>query len=64
MLFTGKRHPTGVSLAIRARERIAVLTLSGLILCGGLIPQAYLESRHRAAEGLLRHRPEAKPHSD
>ncbi len=64
LLFTGKRPATGVSLAITARERIAVLTLATLILCGGLIPQAYLESRYRAAEGLLRDRPETKPHTD
>jgi NADH-quinone oxidoreductase subunit M len=58
-IFTGRRHETGVSLAITPRERIAVLTLAALILGGGLFPQAYLESRHRLAETLLRERPES-----
>ncbi len=58
LLFTGRRHETGVALGITPRERIAVLTLAVLILSGGLIPQTYLESRHRAAEAVLRDRHE------
>ena len=57
LLFTGRRPTTGVAMGITPRERVAVLTLIALILGGGLIPQAYLESRHRAAEALLRERP-------
>ncbi|HVK14667.1 MAG TPA: proton-conducting transporter membrane subunit [Gemmataceae bacterium] len=53
LLFTGRRHATGVSLAMTPRERVAVLTLIALILGGGLVPQAYLESRNRAAAALL-----------
>ncbi len=60
LLFTGRRNTPGVALGITAREKIVVLALAALILCGGLIPQAYLESRHRAAEGILRDRPEAE----
>ncbi len=58
LLFTGRRHETGVALAITPRERVAVLTLAALILIGGLMPQTYLESRHRAAEAVLRGRQE------
>ena len=34
-------------------ERFAVLTLTVLILLGGLFPQSGVASRHRAAVGLL-----------
>jgi NADH-quinone oxidoreductase subunit M len=57
LLFTGRRHVTGVGLRITPRERVAVLTLVALILGGGLVPQAYLESRHRAAGAVLHNRP-------
>jgi NADH-quinone oxidoreductase subunit M len=53
MLFTGGRHISAVSLGITGRERFAVLTLAALILGGGLVPQGYIASRHRAAEALL-----------
>lgn len=56
LLFTGRKHTTGVSLGITPRESAAVLTLVALIFIGGLLPQAYVESRHRAAESLLRER--------
>lgn len=58
LLFTGRRHITGVSLDITIRERLVVLTLAILILGGGLFPQLYLEARHRAAERILNSRPE------
>jgi hypothetical protein len=45
-----------VSLALGARERFAVLVLSGLILAGGLYPQPGVASRQRAAEALLAQR--------
>lgn len=56
LLFTGTRHWSSVSLAITPRERFAVLTLAALILGGGLFPQPYIASRHRAAEVLLHER--------
>jgi NADH-quinone oxidoreductase subunit M len=56
LLFTGRRHMTGVSLGITLRERIAVVTVVALILAGGVFPQAYIESRHRAAQVILRWR--------
>lgn len=56
LLFTGARHISTVSLGIGLRERIAVLTLSLLILGGGLYPQPGVTSRERAAEAILRER--------
>jgi NADH-quinone oxidoreductase subunit M len=56
LLFTGRRHTSAVSLAITSRERFAVLTLAALILLGGLLPQASVESRFKAAEAILRAR--------
>jgi NADH-quinone oxidoreductase subunit M len=56
LIFTGGRHVSAVPLGITRRERFAVLTLAALILGGGLAPQQWLESRHRAAESLLEER--------
>jgi NADH-quinone oxidoreductase subunit M len=56
LLFTGRRLVSGVALRITPRERVGVLTLIVLILGGGLFPQAYLETRQRAAEAVLRGR--------
>ncbi|MDB5352780.1 MAG: NADH:ubiquinone oxidoreductase subunit 4 [Planctomycetota bacterium] len=56
LLFTGTRHVSTVSLAIGLRERLAVLTLSALILGGGFFPQPGISSRHRAADEILEER--------
>lgn len=56
LLFTGARHVSSVSLKIGLRERIAVLTMSALILGGGLFPQPGISTRTRAAEMLLNQR--------
>ncbi|HVK19687.1 MAG TPA: proton-conducting transporter membrane subunit [Fimbriiglobus sp.] len=56
LLFTGRRHASGVSLGITRRERVAVLTLTALILAGGLFPQPGVSASHRAAAGLLKDR--------
>jgi NADH-quinone oxidoreductase subunit M len=56
LLFTGKRHASTVALGIGIRERIAVLTLSALILGGGLYPQPGVSTRYEAAEAILRDR--------
>ena len=53
-LFTGARHHSTVSLGLGTRERVAVLTLSALILGGGLLPQPGVSTRQRAAEEALR----------
>jgi NADH-quinone oxidoreductase subunit M len=58
LLFTGTRHASMVSLGIGPRERFAVLTLSALILGGGLFPQPGVHSRHKAAEEILKDRRE------
>ena len=53
IIFTGTRHSATVSLKSRPREKAAVLTLTGLILIGGLIPQPGIATRFQAAEELL-----------
>ncbi len=58
LLFTGKRHYSTVSLQMGTHERIAVLSLTALILVGGLYPQPGVASRHHAAVDLLGTRPE------
>lgn len=56
LLFTGSRHLATVSLEITPRERFAVLTLSVLILGGGLLPQPGVQSRYRAAGPIIQTR--------
>jgi NADH-quinone oxidoreductase subunit M len=56
LLFTGTRHVSTVSLAISLRERVAVLSLSALILGGGLFPQLGVATRERAAKEILQDR--------
>jgi NADH-quinone oxidoreductase subunit M len=56
LLFTGTRHLSTVFLGMSLRERIAVLTLTFLILGGGLIPQPIIASRSQAAHSVLRQR--------
>jgi NADH-quinone oxidoreductase subunit M len=56
LLFTGTRHASAVRLLVGPRERLAILTLSALILGGGLFPQPGVVSRHRAALDILRAR--------
>jgi len=55
-LFTGTRLFSSVPLGIGGRERLAVLTLAGLILAGGLYPQPGVESRYEAAREILEDR--------
>jgi NADH-quinone oxidoreductase subunit M len=56
LLFTGARHASTVQLGIGPRERFAVLTLTALILGGGLFPQPGVATRHLAAEAVLAER--------
>ncbi len=58
-LFTGKIHVSTIDLRIGRRMRIAVLTLVALLLLGGLYPQVLVQSRHHAAQELLRQRDRA-----
>jgi NADH-quinone oxidoreductase subunit M len=60
LIFTGARHVSTVSVSLgsSSRERFAVLTLSALILGGGLFPQPGVSSRQRAAQEILEDRRE------
>ncbi len=55
-IFTAVHYTATVSLQGRLPERFAVLTLSGLILGGGLYPQPGISSRYHAAMELIRTR--------
>jgi len=55
-IFTGKHHRTSISLKSSNTERIAYLTLIGLIVIGGLVPQPGVATRYHAAVELLKHR--------
>jgi NADH-quinone oxidoreductase subunit M len=55
-LFTGARHFSSVSVGIGARERFAVLSLSTLILLGGVFPQPGVATREQAAIEILKDR--------
>jgi NADH-quinone oxidoreductase subunit M len=52
-IFTGSRHLTAISLGCRPAERLAVLSLTLLILIGGLYAQPGISSRYHAAIELL-----------
>jgi NADH-quinone oxidoreductase subunit M len=56
LLFTGGKHLSTVSLKITPRERLGVLTLSVMILGGGLFPQPGVADRYRAARTVLERR--------
>ena len=56
LLFTGGRHFSSVSLAITARERFVLLTLTALILGGGLFPQPGVAHLYAVAEQVLQAR--------
>lgn len=55
-VFNGTRHSATVDLTCRMAERIAVVTLTLLILGGGLIPQPGVASRYHAAAQLVKYR--------
>jgi len=60
LLFTGTRHVSSVSVRIGFRERFAVLTLSTLILLGGIFPQPGVTTREQAAVAILKERPQRR----
>ncbi len=65
LLFTGARHFSSVSLAITGRERFVLLTLTALILGGGLFPQPGIAYLYAVAEQALQARqPAATQHTD
>jgi NADH-quinone oxidoreductase subunit M len=59
LLFTGGRHFSSVSLAATARERFVLLTLTALILGGGLFPQPGVARLYAVAEQTLQARASA-----
>jgi NADH-quinone oxidoreductase subunit M len=63
-IFTGRRQVASVSLASGLPERLAVLTLSILILAGGLFPQPSLRSRRQAATRIIDSRSQSADASD
>jgi NADH-quinone oxidoreductase subunit M len=56
LLFTGTRHVSSLAVGIGRRERFAVLTLSTLILLGGVFPQPGVTTREQAAVDILKDR--------
>ncbi|MBM4001183.1 MAG: oxidoreductase [Planctomycetes bacterium] len=55
-LFTGTEHLASISLRARWPERVAVLALSVLILCGGLWPEPGVAWRYDAAQEIIARR--------
>lgn len=55
-LFTGTSFQTTFSMEARWPERVAVLTLSFLILGGGVWPQPGVQSRYHAAQEIMTRR--------
>ncbi|MCA9241207.1 MAG: oxidoreductase [Planctomycetales bacterium] len=52
-LFTGAQHTASISLAARWPERAAMLTLTALIIGGGVAPQPGVHSRYHAAAEIM-----------
>lgn len=48
-IFTGKSNRSTVPIGLRTSERLSILILSVLILCGGLMPQLMVTDRYHAA---------------
>jgi NADH-quinone oxidoreductase subunit M len=48
-IFTGKSNRSTVPIGLRTSERISILLLSTLILCGGFLPQLMVINRYHAA---------------
>src|SRR5262249_55125913 len=63
-LFTGTRHISTGPLQVGLRERFAVLTLSLLILGGGVYPQPGVASRHHAPTTILQQRENLNPNAE
>ena len=52
LLFTGTRHESAAPLGVTNAERIAILTIIGLIFLGGIFPQPAVADRYKAAEQI------------
>jgi NADH-quinone oxidoreductase subunit M len=55
-IFTGTRRTSSIDLRIRMPEQLAALILAALIIGFGLYPQPGVNSRHEAAEHLVKQR--------
>jgi len=55
-LFSGARRVSSIPLKIGMRERVAVLTMTALVLGGGIYPQPGITSRNHAAMSILQNR--------
>lgn len=65
-LFTGTDYQTTFSMKARWPEKVAVLTLSFLIIAGGVFPQPGVQSRYHAAKEIMSRRDvqaETVPHA-
>lgn len=60
-LFTGTEHRASISLRARWSEKVAILTLSALIIGGGLWPQPGVKSRYHAATEIIARRETTRP---
>lgn len=63
-LFCGARVPQNSALRLRVREHLAFAALVAVLVVGGIAPQVLVQSRGKAAEGILtlRGAPPAHPH--
>lgn len=61
-IFTGKSNRSTVPIGLRTSERLSILILSILILCGGLMPQLMVLDRYHAAIELNSRR--TAPHAN
>jgi NADH-quinone oxidoreductase subunit M len=55
-IFNGKVYAGTIDLSSRLPERVAVMVLSLLIICGGIVPQPGVASRYHAAKALMESR--------
>lgn len=55
-IFTGVKYESSIPIASMRSERIAILTISVILVGGGLLPQLIVNSRYKAAVEILEHR--------
>ena len=55
-IFTGVKYESLIPIASMRSERIAILTITVILIGGGLLPQLFVNSRYKAAVEILQHR--------
>ena len=55
-IFTGVKYESLIPIASMRSERIAILTITLILIGGGLLPQLIVNSRYKAAVKILQHR--------